>query len=172
MENFKIVENGKYLVSDEGRVFRKKKGLYFEHKTRINKGYVMYERFKSVHRLVAIAFIDNPDNKAEVNHKDGVKTNNNVCNLEWMTHQENVQHAWDNGLATKSEESGVAKRPIICVQTQCIYPSLYSASLELDIPTSNIYRAITNKSKAKGLNFDYIETTQNDNEYVYISQLS
>ena len=54
-----------------------------------------------VHRLMAETFIPNPYNLRDVNHKDGNKLNNNISNLEWVSHSGNVKHAYDNGLEKK-----------------------------------------------------------------------
>lgn len=54
--------------------------------------------YRRINRLVAIAFLDNPECKQEVNHIDGNKLNNIVTNLEWVTSKENSEHAWRTGL--------------------------------------------------------------------------
>lgn len=66
---------------------------------------------KRVHRLVADAFIENPDDKDEINHKDGNKENNRAENLEWVTRSENEQHAYDNNLVKvlKGSEKPLSK---------------------------------------------------------------
>lgn len=98
-----IFKNPNYLIDQEGNVFNKKgekKSLL------INRdGYWIVRLYKNnqvkshnVHRLVAEAFIPNPENKRTVNHKDGNKLNCHVSNLEWATDSENVLHAISMGL--------------------------------------------------------------------------
>lgn len=86
--------NGFYKISNYGEVksFMRKKPV-------IKKPYVntylyvkLFNKHYSVHRLVGKYFIPNPDNKPEINHKDGNKFNNHVDNLEWVTRKENCQH--------------------------------------------------------------------------------
>nr|DAN30629.1 MAG TPA: homing endonuclease [Caudoviricetes sp.] len=93
----------KYSISNIGLVRNDKTDKIL--KTNFSKG---YERIRLthngivkqyfIHRLVAKAFIENPDNKPDVNHKDGVKHHNYDKNLEWVTASENIKHAFDNGL--------------------------------------------------------------------------
>jgi hypothetical protein len=75
--------------------------------------------FLKVHRLVASAFVPNPDKKPYVNHKDGIKCNNHYTNLEWVTPKENAVHAAVNGLITpmKGEDNPASKLTYADVET-------------------------------------------------------
>lgn len=107
----------------------------------------------SVHRLVAQAFIPNPDGKSDVNHISGDKTDNTVFNLEWNTRQENVRHAFDNGLASNKYH----EKKIICHQNGEIYNSLKEAGEMLNIPSCGICSVLKGTQKTThGYTFSYI----------------
>lgn len=93
-----------HIIYSDGRVWSRPKNKYLKpHKTaagyyRIKIGAVNH----LLHRLVAIHFIPNPENKPEVNHKDGNKLNYSLDNLEWATPSENVMHSYRTGLQSKA----------------------------------------------------------------------
>lgn len=89
-----------YFIDTNGDVFNKNGRKL---KPYINGSYLVVDlpigngRYKkcTIHRLVALVFLENPLNKPQVNHKDGDKLNNNVSNLEWATRSENMKHAYN-----------------------------------------------------------------------------
>jgi len=107
-----------YMVSDAGLVFSCKSGrlltlsLTTHGYIRVSLNTGHKSSVKHVHRLVAEAFIPNPDNLPQVNHKDGDRLNNNVSNLEWCNNSQNQQHAYDTGL--KSKKLSAEDRQYIC----------------------------------------------------------
>lgn len=87
-----------WLVSDTGQITVNGRTIA-QHTN--NKGYlkaVIGEKTVFVHRIVAMAFVQNPDKKPEVNHKNGIKSDNNFLNLEWCSRSENMKHAYSSGL--------------------------------------------------------------------------
>lgn len=142
---------GYYQVSNMGRVksldryVKTNKGGKTLLKSKImkpmeRKGYMRvsltknnFDKTYSIHRLVGIAFIPNPDNKPQINHINGNRSDNRVENLEWCTNGENQKHAYKIGLHKVLGKGGRAKRPVkkIDIDTgKCIdiYPSLTDAA--------------------------------------------
>lgn len=97
-----------YFATEDGRIWSNKTNKYVAQ--RIGpKGYYHVNlsiggkcKTYQVHRLIAKAFIPNPQNFPVINHKDGNKLNNHIDNLEWCTYQYNTQHADKNGLITRA----------------------------------------------------------------------
>lgn len=127
LEGFEDFEG--YTVSEDGSIFSYKKhvrdsltgrilgSLVVEEGIKINgsidsKGYRYVDiknkngkrKCPKVHRLVALAFLENKDSKPQINHIDGVKLNNDVNNLEWVTNSENQLHAYKIGLSARREK--------------------------------------------------------------------
>ena len=122
-EIWKKINDLPYYINECGEVMRDPNAKY-KHKNKVyvrtyinNKGYVCINLYKNskphrftIHRLLATYFIPNPDDLPEVNHIDGNPQNNSLSNLEWCTHKQNIQHAWDTNLFTNKHACASVKR--------------------------------------------------------------
>lgn len=123
-----------------------KDGAGYEHLRLCKDGHGKTFR---IHRLVAIAFISNPQKKPEVNHKNGVKTNNFWKNLEWTTPKENSQHAWINGLSNNDH----SRKKVAQIKDGIIY-QVWDSSAEacrcLGIIATGIANCCHGRAKSAG----------------------
>jgi hypothetical protein len=147
-----------YYISSLGR-FKNRKGVIMKDYKPHHSGYI-YLRVNikkyALHRLVALAFIHNPENKPFVNHIDGNKLNNTVENLEWLTCSENNIHAHKIGL-TKGNKRKIIQYDLEMNEIQK-FNKIKDASEILSISLSCIKDVLKEKQKStKGFIFKYLE---------------
>ena len=146
-----------YLISADGNVksFKHDKegrlmSLHLDH-----SGYVVVTlrnkdsqiKTKKVHQLVALSFIPLVKDKNQVNHKDGVKTNNHVSNLEWVNGSENLKHAYDY---LNFNPNGIGIAQVFNNKIIATFKSAEEASRQTGIDASSIRKVCRRKRKTAG----------------------
>jgi len=153
-----ILIDKKYYVSNLGR-FKNSYGQIMNNYKVNENGYIrvyIYKKTFSLHRLVALTFLENYENKEQVNHKDGNKLNNCVENLEFVTNKENQIHKFQNGLGNNhTRKIGQYDLTGNLIKE---FNSIISASKELKTSTSNIKGVLYQKRKtASGFIWKYLD---------------
>ena len=143
---------GLYAVTSCGKVWSYKSKKFLKQAI-TKQGYLQVCLYKDgkqkvclVHRLIAEAYIPNPENKSDVNHKNEFeKTNNSINNLEWLTRAENRNYGTRNTRAAKS-----CCKPVYCIELNRAFNSIKEAASELNLYDTNISAVLKGRQKTTG----------------------
>lgn len=150
---------GLYQVSNSGRVKSFKNqyghGVRILNGEKTKSGYIQVslnkKRYK-IHRLVALAFIPNPDGLPQINHKNEIKTDNRAENLEWCTGKYNVNYG--TAIERRSKKRG---KPVMCIETGNVFESCKDAGRELNLDFSHIAKCCRGiLPQHKGFHFMFV----------------
>ena len=161
--HYSVSNDGLIRNDDTGKIKATRDDRYgYERVELYRNGTPFYCR---VHKLVAESFVDNPDNKPQINHKDGNKHNNSYKNLEWVTAKENMEHSVRNGLfvpsrsmlGKKNPNGGRKGLPIKIVETGEVFSSITECAQYIHGNTTGICDALKGERHThRGYHFEYI----------------
>lgn len=141
---------GLYAITDDGKVWSYRKNIFLKpflargyFKVRLCKGEVNKQFL--IHRLVAEAFLPNPQNLPQINHKDENKINNCVDNLEWCDAKYNINYGKHNEKVGKKH-----RKKVYCVELDRVFKSIRLAAEEFNLSDSNIAKCCKGKYKTTG----------------------
>lgn len=187
MEKWKNIPNTHYEISNFGEIRNSEN--YRVLKQQINQRGYSTIRIKdnnkkkitlTVHKLVALAFIENLNSYNELNHQDGNKQNNHFSNLRWCTRSENIKHAWDNGLRYFTAKTRKAvlenlqkantpevivkkrypkSRKTLCVETGRVFKSMKAAADYVGAHEQNIQECCASGGRrtSHGYHWEYVK---------------
>ena len=147
-----------YAITEEGQVWSYKSNRFLSP-TLLASGYLQVELYKNgkgkkflVHRLVAEAFLPNPEELPQVNHISEIKTDNRVSNLCWMTAKDNDNHGTRNKRIAKA-----LAIPVYCVELDKKYESIAEAARDLNLSTSNLSKCLRKiRHTCGGYHWEYV----------------
>lgn len=171
-----VIGHEGYEISNYGRLRSKeRKVVYKDGRVGVFKGKIMkpmlthkgyykyhlssngYRTSKQAHRLVAEMFIPNPENKPQVNHKDGDKLNNYVDNLEWVTNEENHQHKLENNLYPTTHIPKQVGKFDLEGKLLETFPSIYAAAKSVEARQWEVSRCVNGQRKTfKGFVWKFV----------------